>query len=52
MARGICVTATSELKVHSVGQILNLCLPCSNYNRKVNVLALYIPKLISPCDSQ
>ena len=35
MARGICVTATSELKVHSIGQVLNLCLPCSNYNCKL-----------------
>ena len=31
MARGISVTAASELKVHSIGQVLNLCLPCSNY---------------------
>ena len=35
MARGIYVTTTLKLKVHSIEQVPNLCLPCSNYNCKV-----------------
>ena len=33
--RILCVITTLKLKVHSIEQILNLCLPCSNYSCKL-----------------